>query len=766
MKKVRLLIAVLTLLGLSSALTANAADWKGHTPSEVAAATENDTKEVYLYNPKTKAFVNVGGYWGTQPALHTVGLPMNLVATGNYYKIDAKVTKEGKRAFIGFVRSCDTESKEAGDYNQLYVDRIGTSGNYDGIVKMSFTEISGKDKVYTISFFDTGYKHDTSGEDSYTPAKTVHVYEGTCPSGHTVTREFDSKQEGTVTVSCDKHWFNSPTVTLNYKGTKEVEASLGTDSETAGKTFYWVANGTGIDVTDTNPNDGTEEWVLVTLGDLKADFNNTEGTEAQPADATFAVKAQNFNRENGDISTSWVASTRTIYQGDESKLSGNYCYAGIGANNGSKDPQKESGKYWTAKINGSASMYQDVNITVKAGWYVVRCKGVSSVANGAKLYVKVLDSSKNTTTNHDNSKEINFVTGAFDSQILASQAINASASEGGDNYLVSAMVYVPATSMYIRLGVKATGGVTYFDDVQLKYVGGVEEKLLILEDATDIAYLNAQRDYEKSHVACLVRSFKENKWNSFVMPVNLTAGQVKDAFGGSTLLSQLANTEVGGKRINFSKVDLSDNETIAIEAGKMYIIKPGIKMPEGQEEVKRTINGKEYSTGTSYYMFSQVALNPKDENGQQIKLTGDVVGTSVDSEEDNGIQFMGTYVKKGEKTTDNSVIENPAIPAKSYILSDGKWYYSTTAVNQVKGLRGWLTTDAAPASAKDMIFVINGVEEGVVTGIEGVENTVVNKVANGHVFNLNGQLVRANANSLEGLEKGVYIVNGKKVVVK
>lgn len=710
MKKVRLLMAVLTLLGLSSALTANAADWKGHTPAEVAAATQTDTKEVYLYNPKTKAFVNVGGYWGTQPALHTVGLPMNLVATGNYYKIDAKVTKDGQPAFIGFVRNIDTSSTEDGDYNQLYVDRYGTQSNYDGVVKMSFTAISGKENVYTISFYDSGYKHDTDGNDI----------------------------------------------------TKGNTAS----SSTKGKTFYWVANGTGIDVTETKPNDGTEEWVLVTLGDLKEDFNNTEGTEAQPADATFAVKAQNFNRENGDISTSWVASTGTINQGDESKLSGNYCYAGIGADNGSKVPQKESGKYWTAKINGSASMYQDVNITVKAGWYVVRCKGVSSVENGAKLYVKVLDSSKKETTNHDNSKEINFVTGTFDSQILASQAINASASEGGDNYLVSAMVYVPETSMYIRLGVEATSGVTYFDDVQLKYVGGVEEKLLILEDATDIAYLNAQRDYEKSHVACLVRSFKENKWNSFVMPVNLTAGQVKDAFGGSTLLSQLENTEVGGKRVNFSKVDLTDNEAIAIEAGKMYIIKPGIKMPEGQEEVKRTINGQEYSTGTSYYMFSQVALNPKDENGEQIELTGDVVGTSVGSDEDNGIQFMGTYVKKGEKTTDGSVIENPAIPANSYILSNGLWYYSTTAVNQVKGLRGWLITNATPASAKDMIFVINGVEEGVVTGIEGVENTVVNKVASGHVFNLNGQLVRANANSLEGLEKGVYIVNGKKVVVK
>ena len=146
---------------------------------------------------------------------------------------------------------------------------------------------------------------------------------------------------------------------------------------------------------------------------------------------------------------------------------------------------------------------------------------------------------------------------------------------------------------------------------------------------------------------------------------------------------------------------------------------------------------------------------------------GYVSGKFAESTEDNGIQYMGTYVKKGEKTTDNTdVIKNPAIPANSYILSNGLWLYSTTAVNQVKGLRGWLTTNAAPASAKDMIFVINGVEEGVVTGIEGVENTVVNKVANGHVFNLNGQLVRANANSLEGLEKGVYIVNGKKVVVK
>ena len=86
-------------------------------------------------------------------------------------------------------------------------------------------------------------------------------------------------------------------------------------------------------------------------------------------------------------------------------------------------------------------------------------------------------------------------------------------------------------------------------------------------------------------------------------------------------------------------------------------------------------------------------------------------------------------------------------------------------MNDVKGLRGWLETGKdAPAGVK---FVINGVEEGEVTAIEGIESSMeVSKRINSNIYNLNGQLVRSNSVSAEGLDKGIYIIGGKKVVVK
>ena len=62
---------------------------------------------------------------------------------------------------------------------------------------------------------------------------------------------------------------------------------------------------------------------------------------------------------------------------------------------------------------------------------------------------------------------------------------------------------------------------------------------------------------------------------------------------------------------------------------------------------------------------------------------------------------------------------------------------------------------------------INGVVEkvsGNTNGIAAIDADA--KTVNGNVYNLSGQLVRHNAASLDGLAHGVYVVNGKKVVVK
>ena len=91
-------------------------------------------------------------------------------------------------------------------------------------------------------------------------------------------------------------------------------------------------------------------------------------------------------------------------------------------------------------------------------------------------------------------------------------------------------------------------------------------------------------------------------------------------------------------------------------------------------------------------------------------------------------------------------------------------YYHTAGVKNVKGLRGWIQTNAGSSETK---FFINGVEEGEATAIEGIESSMeVSKRINSNIYNLNGQLVRSNSVSAEGLDKGIYIIGGKKVVVK
>lgn len=55
-------------------------------------------------------------------------------------------------------------------------------------------------------------------------------------------------------------------------------------------------------------------------------------------------------------------------------------------------------------------------------------------------------------------------------------------------------------------------------------------------------------------------------------------------------------------------------------------------------------------------------------------------------------------------------------------------------------------------------------DNSTVTAIEDV--TTDETVNNGNIYNLSGQLVKTGATNLDGLDKGIYILNGKKYVVK
>lgn len=414
--------------------------------------------------------------------------------------------------------------------------------------------------------------------------------------------------------------------------------------------------------------------------------------------------------------------------------------------------QEPFGGYWTANIHGTKGSISQLIKPERAGWWKVSAKGFSNDGTG---YLFAYAG----TTNQQNTDKyqvqpfntVDTVATGINTYVKASKYLNTTESQ-------SVTVYVDETDnlifgAYIQNG-KADSW-TCFDDFTLSYLGKGELNLIIDETNEDIDNINLQSNTKDNQTLRLTRSFKTDKWNSLVLPVKLTAQQVKTAFGADTKLSALKRTDIDGKRIFFDKVDLSVNDADAIEAGKLYIIKPQNAMPEKQDRKTRKLNdnSKTIESSDSYYTINQVSLTLTSGN-----LTADVEDIGfVESIVDHGIKMVGTYVQK-------KPAEGHSIPANSYILSDGTWYYHTAGVKNVKGLRGWIQTNAAPSETK--IF-INGVEEGEVTAIEGIESSMeVSKRINSNIYNLNGQLVRSNSVSAEGLDKGIYIIGGKKVVVK
>ena len=105
----------------------------------------------------------------------------------------------------------------------------------------------------------------------------------------------------------------------------------------------------------------------------------------------------------------------------------------------------------------------------------------------------------------------------------------------------------------------------------------------------------------------------------------------------------------------------------------------------------------------------------------------------------------------------------------SYYITSGKMYYNNQKL-PIYATRWTLKdkdNDNTGTGAK-YIFNIDGISEGNgTTAIENINTDAsTNAATSNTVYNLNGQVVRTNTTSLEGLAKGIYIVNGKKYIVK
>ena len=204
----------------------------------------------------------------------------------------------------------------------------------------------------------------------------------------------------------------------------------------------------------------------------------------------------------------------------------------------------------------------------------------------------------------------------------------------------------------------------------------------------------------------------DGDWNTLCVPFSLTAAQVTAAFGNDVELRKLSSIE--GTTLKFVSTD-------RITAGEPCLIKVA----------------KDGST----YNFEGVAT---------IAVANNKVYTS--SMVSGDIQFLGIYSPMDVVTV------NPAGPSTGYyaFLGEGNKFFKAQAETKMKGFRAFfLVPNNVPSNA------LKAVIDGTATGIEDL---VIDGVkANGRVYNLNGQYV---GNSLNGLQPGLYIQNGKKIVVK
>lgn len=508
----------------------------------------------------------------------------------------------------------------------------------------------------------------------------------------------------------------------------------------------------------------------------------------------------------------WGYTTRVTYTKTktEDKVVGGYTYYlgnGYDEGNYTTDPitgetmtvgenrQQSYGGAWTANIHGArGSVVQTIPTKnmIKEGWYRVSCVGFTTATKGiARLFAA--SGKGNTGSNATEQTEKFAIANLHRIDDATRPATYVAASKLLDTpnvntFDASVKVYVSPTneakttfetlSFGIQVGSAADdtqdaddNAWTCFDNFKIEYLGTPPNVLILDEEQTDGGYIKAQaqddnKTLQKS-IVYLHRTMNPGTWNSLVLPINLNVGQVKSIFGDQVHISKFVGAkEDHPQRIVFDPItaDRNDPDAIAIEAGKLYLVKPTADGGMPQEQTEKTFNKDGYNISvTDYYTIVGVTFKMKSEIADNA-YSGRVMGDTGSEEYGTAqqVQFVGTYVK---------CFDTNLIPANSYVLNGnnkggtaGLWYYRTVET-KTKGFRGWLQSANGQAS-KGIEYEINGVVDqvnGDVTAIEGIE---AEQQHNANIYNLNGQLVRQGATSTEGLPSGLYIVGGKKVVVK
>lgn len=260
-------------------------------------------------------------------------------------------------------------------------------------------------------------------------------------------------------------------------------------------------------------------------------------------------------------------------------------------------------------------------------------------------------------------------------------------------------------------------------------LNGYDDLLVLDEDKT----LDVKKSYTGAKML-LHRTFTKNAtndkkgWNSIILPVDMTAAQVVEAFGEGVQMAEFDRLD--NNWIKFSTVDVAA-DGVVLHKNTPYIIYP-TKEPLGNYSY--TIDGVTKILDGHVYVANGINYDDQTSN-----LTHTVNG--------GGMTYTGSYDSK------------TVVSADSYMFSKGDLVH-TNKEHTVKAYRCWLKEDAH--SGRMLMFSLDGNGIDGTTGIHVIEENKQN--TNTGIYNLGG--VRMNTNNIDKLPKGVYVVNNRVVVKK
>ena len=468
----------------------------------------------------------------------------------------------------------------------------------------------------------------------------------------------------------------------------------------------------------------------------------------------------------------------------------------------------KNSKYGFLSFEGVGRTYAEF-VVPRQGWYEVQCYGFiqSESDHDAYLFAKVKDSEG--TTSYGGESKIPLTKVAWEKyQDKNTEAgflkVGEELTKHGELYKSTVWICVTAEQFdnyqrTLQVGIlknEATqsaatvnNGRNYYydtdwvcvDDFRATYMG--EAPVFFYEDEESLDYLNlsgAPQQHNQAFIdpneqghyngaVCLERTFKKDQWNSFSFPLPLTGVQMREAFGDDAVLAKL--NSIGGLSqnpnvIDFETVSLKTTD-IVVEPDQFYLLKPTANPVKGVDS--RDVEAEFYQMGRMAFSINE---NESEEyTYPKLDLTKWNSGTQeITGDENHGVASVNYVQTAGYDTfqvnsdgfytgTDNNIFA----PNGAYVVSNNTIYHINKDT-RLKGFRGWINLDnpipktGTPTMAVNGKFSIEGTETAI--GELPVRTQLPSSTA---VYDLSGRRVGTIGMNLS---KGLYIVNGKKYLVK